>query len=70
MDIEGAEVPVLNSPRRQWLEQVDCLAIELHDDTHFGDATVAFNAAIHHLTPTIHRRGEIVVAHFSRPAAS
>jgi len=70
MDIEGAEVPVLNSPRRQWLERVDCLAIELHDDTHFGDATAAFNAAIHHLTPTIHRRGEIVVAQFCRPAAS
>jgi len=69
MDIEGAEVPVLISPRRQWLERVDCLAIELHDDTHFGNATAAFNAAIHHLAPVIHRCGEIVVAHFSRPVA-
>jgi FkbM family methyltransferase len=47
MDIEGAESVVLSAPNvSEWMGKVDCLAIELHDDTHFGDATGAFRHAI------------------------
>jgi FkbM family methyltransferase len=47
MDIEGAEAVVLSAPNvEQWMSRVDCLAVELHDDTHFGSATAAFRRAI------------------------
>jgi FkbM family methyltransferase len=45
VDIEGAEV-VLFGAKTDWLERVDAIAIELHDDSHFGKATDIFNAAI------------------------
>lgn len=47
MDIEGAEVVVFADPRhRQWLEKVDAMAIELHDDTQFGKASEVFFPAL------------------------
>ena len=47
MDIEGAEVVVFSNPTyRQWIGRVDAMAIELHDDTQFGNATEVFIPAI------------------------
>jgi FkbM family methyltransferase len=45
VDIEGAEV-VLFGANTDWLERVDAIVIELHDDSHFGKATDLFNATI------------------------
>jgi FkbM family methyltransferase len=45
VDIEGAEAVVFgDSP--EWLSRVDLIAIEIHDDTHFGDARAAFMRAM------------------------
>jgi len=38
MDIEGAEVQVFSGDL-SWIERVDCMVIELHDDSSFGPAT-------------------------------
>lgn len=45
VDIEGAEV-VLFRDNLEWLDKVDAMAIELHDDTHFGRASEIFFHAI------------------------
>ena len=46
MDVEGAEVVLLEAGRHEWLRRVRCLAIELHDDSSFGPATPRFAAAL------------------------
>lgn len=46
MDIEGAEAVVFSGSHTEWIDFVDCIVIELHDDTHFGDATSMFLKAI------------------------
>jgi FkbM family methyltransferase len=45
MDIEGAEV-LLFGDDPGWLDAIDSLAVELHDNTHFGSGTQAFAQAI------------------------
>jgi FkbM family methyltransferase len=45
VDIEGAEVVVFGSDV-EWLDLVDAIAIELHDDSHFGNGSNAFLSAI------------------------
>jgi FkbM family methyltransferase len=42
MDIEGAEAIVFRDNYSPWLERVERIAIELHDDTIFGSGTDAF----------------------------
>ena len=62
MDIEGAEAVVLSAPNvGEWIAKVDCLAIELHDDTHFGDATTAFRRAIEGQAFTVTQSRELTV---------
>jgi len=47
IDIEGAECVLFSAPNvNDWLGKVDCLAVELHDDTHFGRCTDVFYRAI------------------------
>jgi len=47
MDIEGSECVVFSAPNvGSWLPSVDCLAVELHDDTHFGPCADVFHRAI------------------------
>jgi FkbM family methyltransferase len=47
IDIEGAECVLFSAPNvTDWLPRVDCLAVELHDDTHFGRCTDVFHRAI------------------------
>lgn len=69
MDIEGAEVPIFRSSCDGWLTRTECLAVELHDDTHFGNATSAFRQAIAAFSPTLHVMGEILVADFAGSTA-
>jgi len=64
MDIEGAEAIVFGDGHEKWLPRTDCLAVELHDDTHFGNATAAFDEMVRPLNPALSRSGEIVVASF------
>lgn len=47
IDIEGAEAVVFAHPsHKEWLDLVDAMTVELHDDSQFGPATEAFHAAI------------------------
>ncbi len=46
MDIEGAETVVFSRHCESWLDRVDHLAVELHDDSMFGPATPVFHDAI------------------------
>jgi FkbM family methyltransferase len=62
MDIEGSECVLLSAPNvRDWLARVDCLAIELHDDTHFGPSTEVFRRVFADLPFAITRSGELTV---------
>lgn len=66
MDVEGAEAALFAHPDLSWLDRIDHLAIELHDDSSFGPATPLFEAAI---AGRPHRRtheGETTVCHFVR----
>jgi FkbM family methyltransferase len=45
IDIEGAEA-VLFRDNVDWLDRVDAMAIELHDDSQFGKATDVFYSAM------------------------
>jgi FkbM family methyltransferase len=46
IDIEGAEAVVFSKNYESWIDQVDTLVIELHDDTMFGDCSSVFEKAI------------------------
>jgi FkbM family methyltransferase len=46
IDIEGAEVVLFSGGRPQWLDRVDVMAIELHDDSVFGPATELIHRVI------------------------
>ena len=46
MDIEGAECVVLHNCSSLWLDAIQILVIELHDDTDFGDAHAIFHTEI------------------------
>lgn len=61
MDIEGAEVNVFSSGYESWLDSVDNIAIELHSDTHFGDAESAFANAISGRGFEVSRSGELTI---------
>jgi FkbM family methyltransferase len=62
IDIEGAECVLFSAPNlASWLPLVDCLAIELHDDTHFGGCTEVFRRAIADEPFTITQVGELTV---------
>jgi FkbM family methyltransferase len=46
VDIEGAEAEVFARNYEGWLDRVEALVIELHDDTVFGPATPVFDRAV------------------------
>ena len=60
VDIEGAEVVVFGD-NVDWLDRVDAMAIELHDDSHFGKATEVFYRAIGGRGFEISRSGELTI---------
>lgn len=61
MDVEGAEAVIFSAADRSWLDKVDSIAIELHDDSTFGSGSKAFFAAIEGQGFQLSRRGEITV---------
>jgi len=68
IDVEGAEAVVF-AGACDWLDRVDNLVIELHDDSHFGDARAAFFRAIEGRGFALGTSGELTVARRAAPAA-
>jgi FkbM family methyltransferase len=60
IDIEGAEV-VLFRGNVDWLDRVDALAIELHEDSAFGKASDVFHSAMHGRGFEFTRSGELTI---------
>jgi FkbM family methyltransferase len=46
VDIEGAEGVVFAANYEAWIERVDNIVVELHDDSYFGDCTSIFSRAV------------------------
>lgn len=62
MDIEGAEAVVFaDAACRDWLARTEAVAIELHDDTSFGQATDLFHEAIRNQHFQISHSGELTI---------
>lgn len=61
VDIEGAEAVVFGPGSEDWLDRVDNIAIELHDDTLFGNASATFLTAIANMPFLISRSGELTI---------
>jgi FkbM family methyltransferase len=68
IDVEGAEAVIFSGGCGDWLPRVDALAVELHDDTAFGDASGAFAAAVGDREFRVRRSGELTVCERRRPA--
>jgi FkbM family methyltransferase len=60
MDVEGAEVVIFGG-KCAWLNQVDRIAIELHNDSVFGSATEVFFNAIRDQNFKIWQSGELTI---------
>jgi|GEM_PF-633761 len=63
MDIEGAEAVVFAADCSEWLQRTDLIAIELHDDSHFGNATEVFGRAIAGQGFELDTSGELTIAY-------
>lgn len=61
IDIEGAEVKLFDASSVKWLEKVDNIAIELHDDSGFGMASPVFWQAMAGHGFIFSRSGELVI---------
>lgn len=61
MDVEGAEAVVFSENCGSWLDKVDVIAIELHDDSIFGNASEVFFAAISGHGFQVSRSGELTI---------
>ena len=62
IDIEGSECAVFSASNvDSWLPLVDCLVIELHDDTHFGPCSDVFHRAIAAHPFSVRAVGELTV---------
>jgi FkbM family methyltransferase len=60
VDIEGAEAMLFRATPT-WLNRVDAIAIELHEDSAFGPATELFHQAIDGHGFTVTRSGELTI---------
>lgn len=45
-DIEGAEVALFGPSHKEWIDRVDAMAVELHEDSIFGDGRAVFLQAM------------------------
>jgi FkbM family methyltransferase len=61
MDIEGAEAVVFSDNYQPWLPSVDAIAVELHDDSCFGQASEVFYSAIGGPGFQVSRSGELTI---------
>lgn len=68
VDIEGAEAVVFDASSSAWLDHVDNIAIELHEDSSFGPASPVFWNAVGGQGFASCRSGELVLC--CRPAGS
>jgi hypothetical protein len=69
MDIEGTEALVFAGSHRAWIDRVDALLIELHEDSVFGRGSEVFYPAIAGQNFTITQSGELTVCQRSRAVA-
>lgn len=60
VDIEGAEAVIFDR-KYSWLDQIDRIAIELHDDTVFGCTTDKFFGVIDQSVFDISKSGELTI---------
>ncbi|MBT9585562.1 FkbM family methyltransferase [bacterium] len=61
MDIEGAEAVVFADGADRWVGLVDRMAVELHDDSQFGNATSIFLKAIRGQSFLVSSNGELTL---------
>jgi FkbM family methyltransferase len=61
VDIEGAEAVVFSSKYESWISKIDVIAIELHDDSTFGQASEVFFRAIKDRFLNVTKSGDLVV---------
>jgi FkbM family methyltransferase len=66
VDVEGAEAEIFSKNYRSWLDKVDAIAIELHDDSVFGKATEVFFTAIEAGGFQVSRSGQLTVCRKAR----
>jgi FkbM family methyltransferase len=66
VDVEGAEGVIFGSNYDHWLGRVDTIAIELHDDSAFGDCSGVFHRAIEGRGYDVSGSGELTICR--RPA--
>ena len=67
IDIEGAEAEIFSSGYERWIDRVDNLVIELHDDTSFGQCSSIFHRAIAGRGFTVSSQGELTVCKRALP---
>lgn len=61
IDIEGAEIPLFSKGDLIWLDSVMNFAIELHDDSFFGNATEVFFSALKNQPFKFEKSGELII---------
>jgi len=61
VDVEGAEAVMFAENYQSWLNRVDCIAIELHDDSTFGSGSEVFFSAIRGQDFQVRRSGELTI---------
>jgi FkbM family methyltransferase len=61
MDVEGAEAVIFAENYKSWLDKVDAIAIELHDDSVFGNGSIAFTSAIDGQDFQVSTSGELTI---------
>jgi hypothetical protein len=62
IDIEGAEGVLFAKNYEKWLDEVDTIVIELHDDSRFGEVGAIFERAVAGRGFALGRSGELTVA--------
>jgi len=61
IDVEGAEAIIFSANYEAWINNVDNIVIELHDDSDFGESSKVFFDAISGRSFEVSRSGELVV---------
>jgi FkbM family methyltransferase len=67
MDVEGAEAVIFSANVEPWIDRVDNLVIELHDDSIFGVASAVFASAIAGRGFAVSRHKELTVCKRGSP---
>lgn len=62
IDIEGAEAELFSRNYQGWINRVDAIVIELHDDSLSGKASDIFFNAVPEKDFSFKRRGEVIIA--------